>query len=131
MDERMTSLKEQVKKGSIPAAFSLAEALKWGYYGETDPMRAARMYRICCRAKDKKMSAAGFLNLGILYYYGYLSDGSEPEKDAKNAFSCFLKSALTYPNKDALSRLGDMYRYGQYVPKNEGVALSLYLKANA
>lgn len=131
MDEKMESLKEQVKKGSITAAFSLAEALKWGYYGASDPKSAARMYRICCRAKDKKMASMGFLNLGILYYYGYLSDGIDPEQDAKSAFACFMKSVLTYPNKDALSRLGDMYRYGQYVQKNEGVALSLYLKANA
>ena len=82
-------------------------------------------------AKDKKMSSLGFLNLGVLYYYGYLSDGTEPEKDARFAFECFVKSAMIYPNKDALSRLGDMYRYGQHVKKDERVAMSLYLKANA
>ena len=129
--DKILELKEEVKKGSIPAAFSLAEAFKWGYYGSSDPLRAARMYRICCRSKDKKMASEGYLNLGVLYYYGYLSDGQDPERDARRAFACFLKSAMTYPNRAALSRLGDMYRYGQYVEKNERVAGRLYLKANA
>ena len=131
MDERMTALKEQVKKGSITAAFSLAEAWKWGYYGASDPQRAARMYRICCRSKDKKLAAKGFFNLGVLYYYGYLSDGTQPEKDARCAFECFMKSVMTYPTAEAMAKLGDMYRYGQHVEKNERVAMSLYLKANA
>ena len=131
MADKILKLKEEVKKGSIPAAFSLAEAFKWGYYGDSDPQRAARMYRICCRSKDRRLASLGYLNLGVLYYYGYLSDGEEPEKDARRAFRCFMKSAMTCPNSAALSRLGDMYRYGQYVPKDERVACSLYLKANA
>lgn len=129
MDERICALKEQVKKGSVSAAFSLAEAFKWGYYGEPDPRRAARMYRICCRSKNAKVASQGYLNLGILYYYGYLSE--EGEGDVKKAYLCFLKSVLAHPNPEALTRLGDMYRYGQHVEKNEGVAMNLYLKANA
>ncbi len=131
MDEKLEELKEQVKKGSVSAAFSLAEAFKWGYYGTPDPGRAARMYRICCRAKNKKTSSLGYYNLGILYYYGYLSKEGESEGDVKRAFDCFLKSAMTWPNAEALSRLGDMYRYGQYVEQNERIAMNLYLKANA
>ena len=131
MKDRLEKLKEEVKKGSVAAAFSLAEAFKWGYYGDADPNRAARMYRICCRAKDKKTAALGYYNLGVLYYYGYLSNREEPEKDAKRAFDCFLKSAMTSPNSAAFSRLGDMYRYGQYVEKNERIAMKLYLKADA
>jgi TPR repeat protein len=132
MDERLTELLERVKKGSVSAAFDLAEAFKWGYYGLRDPRRAARMYRICCRSKDKELASRGYLNLGLLYYYGYLSPEEENgSEDARHAFGCFMKSALTFPNKAALTRLGDMYRYGQYVEKDEGVALRLYLKANA
>jgi len=129
MDERLKQLKEEVKKGSISAALSLAEAWKWGYYGDPDPIRAARMYRICCRSKDRKTASIGYYNLGVLYYYGYLSaDGSG---DLPRSFDCFLKSAMLFSNREALRRLGDMYRYGQHVEKNEKVALSLYVKANA
>jgi TPR repeat protein len=125
------SLREQMKKGSTKAAFLLAEGWKWGSFGAFDPLQAARMYRICCRSKNKEMAAKGFLNLGKLYYYGHLSDVFEEEEAKKRAFECFMKSALLLPEKEALSRLGDMYRYGQYVEQNDKVALSLYLKAGA
>ena len=127
MDERLIALKEEVKKGSISAALSLAEAFKWGYYGDSDPQRAARMYRICARSRDKKIASVGFYNLGVLYYHGYLSpDGTS---DAPRAFTCFLKSAMKNPNAGALASLADMYRYGQYVEKNEQIALNLYDRA--
>lgn len=130
MDKQMKELKERVKKGSISAAFSLAEGYKWGYFGAPDPKRAAAMYRICCRSGDKKTASRGYYNLGNLYYYGFLSDDKEREKEIRLAFSCFLKSALLFHNPEALLRLGDMYRYGQYVEKDEGVAMNLYLRAN-
>ena len=47
----------------------------------------------------------------------------------RRAFDCFMTSALLLPGKEALSRLGDMYRYGQYVEQNDKVAMRLYLKA--
>ncbi len=131
MDQRLIELKEQVKKGNIAAALSLAEAFKWGYYGGADPKRAARMYRICCRSKDKKIASLGYYNLGVLYYYDYLLESEEIEKSRRLAFECFMKSALLDHSPESLSRLGDMYRYGQYVEKNEEVALSLYVRANA
>ena len=132
MIQKIEMLKEEVKKGSIPAAFRLAEAFKWGYYGDADPIRAARMYRICCRSKDKKLASLGFLNLGLLYYYGYLTKNeADKKRTTALAFDCFLKSAMLDRNPSSLTRLGDMYRYGQHVEKNEGIALELYLKANA
>ena len=126
----MKTLKEQVKKGSIAAAFAMAEGFKWGYFGAPDPGRAARMYRYCCRSGNKQTAAKGFYNLGNLYYYGYLLDEDQREKQLRLAFSCFLKSAMLFHSSDALVRLGDMYRYGQFVEQNEGTAMSLYLRAN-
>ena len=70
MQKRLEELKNLVKKGNISAAFSLAEAFKWGLGGESDPKNAARMYRICCRSREKKTAARGYYNLGLLYYYG-------------------------------------------------------------
>jgi len=130
VEDQIKSLREQVKKGNISSAMALAEALKWGYYGTVDPRGAARMYRICCRSKDQKTAALGYYHLGVLYYYGHLSQGTVGEEEIRKAFQCFLKSAMTYATPSALARLGDMYRYGQYVEKNEKIALSLYVKAN-
>lgn len=130
MDERMKELKAQVKKGSIPAAFALADGFKWGYFGAPDANRAARMYRYCCRSGNKKTASLGFYNLGNLYYYGYLLAEEEREKALRLAFSCYLQSAMLSPNPEALLRLGDMYRYGQYVERSEDRALNLYVRAN-
>ncbi len=132
MADRIKELKEEVKKGNIRAALSLAEAFKWGYYGGSDPRAAARMYRICCRSKDKKMASLGFFNLGNLYYCGYLSQSDEERsRHRAKAYDCFMKSVLLYENASALSRLGDMYRYGQYVKKDEKISLALYDRAGS
>lgn len=128
MKNRIRELKEEVKKGKIASALKLAEAFKWGYYGEADPQRAARMYRICCKAKDKKLAALAYYNLGILYYYGYLNGDGNCESE--KAFSCFLQSTIKSPTRAAICKIGDMYRYGQYVKKDESRALSFYLMAN-
>jgi len=128
MENSLKILKEQVKKGSISAAMTLAEGFKWGYFGGSDPRRAAAMYRICARSKDKKTKALAFYNLGLLYYHGFLLP-EEEEKSHRLAFACFLKGAMLF-HAGALRLLGDMYRYGQYVDKNEEIALNLYLKAS-
>ncbi len=130
MDEKLKQLKEQVKKGNISAAFTLAEGFKWGYFGASDPARAARMYRYCCRSGNNRTAAKGYYNLGNLYYYGYLLDETEREKALRLAFNCFMKSALLAHSPEALIRLGDMYRYGQFVEQSENTAINLYIKAN-
>ncbi|MBR5295259.1 MAG: sel1 repeat family protein [Clostridia bacterium] len=129
MENNLRTLKEAVKKGSISAAMTLAEGFKWGYFGGSDPRRAAAMYRICTRSKNEKVVSDAFYNLGLLYYHGFLLEDEE-EKARKLAFACFMKSALKSPHKGALRLLGDMYRYGQYVDKNEEIALNLYIKAS-
>ena len=130
MDERMNQLKAKVKKGSISAAFALAEGFKWGYFGAPDAARAARMYRYCCRSGNKKTASLGYYNLGNLYYYGFLLNEDEREKALRLAFSCFVQSAILAHNPDALLRLGDMYRYGQFVEQSEDTAFNLYVRAN-
>ncbi len=122
--DRMKRLAEQAETGDLEAALELADALKWGYYGEASPERAMALYRRCTASPCGKVAAKAYYNLGVFYYYG-LSD----EPDTRRAFDCFMKSALIRPEREALSRLGDMYRYGQYVERNEKVAMRLYLKA--
>lgn len=129
MTETMKDLKTQVKKGSISAALKLAEGFKWGYFGASDPCRAAKMYRICTRSNNKETAALGFYNLGLLYYHGYLTQEEEEEKRCRLAYACFMKSALIHHTPEALKSLGDMYRYGKYVEKDDGIALRLYRRA--
>lgn len=129
MTDPVKSLREQVKKGSISAALQLAEGFRWGTFGESDPKRAAAMYRICCRSQNQKIASLGFYQLGNLYYHGYLTNQEQKEEGLRRAFSCYLKSVMLSPNPNALRKLGDMYRYGQGVTRNERLALSLYLKA--
>lgn len=130
MNETMMELKNELKKGKISAALKLAEGFKWGYFGACDPRRAAKMYRICTKSLNKETAALGFYNLGVLYYHGYLTKEEEEEKRQKMAYSCFMKSALLHHTPQALCSLGDMYRYGKYVEKDEGVALKLYRRAS-
>ena len=125
MQERMKVLEERANQGDYTAAMKLADALKWGYYGESSPARAMALYRRCTAAPSRAVAAAAYYNLGVYYYYGLL----EEQADVRLAFDCFMKSALLLPGKEALSRLADMYRYGQYVEQNDKVAMSLYLKA--
>jgi len=69
-----------------------------------------------------------FPDENYLYYHGYLSE--DERSDPARAFTCFMKSALTYATGDALLKLGDMYRYGQYVSRDEDRARGLYLMAD-
>ena len=125
MQKRMKVLEEKANGGDYTAAMKLADALKWGYYGEASPARAMALYRRCTAAPSRSVAAAAWYNLGVYYYYGLLEDRADVQK----AFDCFMKSALLIPGREALSRLADMYRYGQYVEQNETIALRLYLKA--
>ena len=129
-DKTFEELKARVKKGNIGAAFALAEGFKWGSFGAPDPNRAARMYRYCCRSANKKTAALGFYNLGNLYYYGFLLGEDEREKALRMAFNCYMQSALLAHTPEALCRLGDMYRYGQFVEQSEDTAMNLYVRAN-
>ena len=120
--ERLEKLAET---GNYDAMLELAESLKWGFYGEVSPGRAAALYRRCAMAPSSAVRSRAYCALGVLYYHG-LVDG---EADTRRAFDCFLKSVLLRPCPEALNHLADMYRYGQYVEKSESIALSLYLKA--
>ena len=125
MRERLVKLEEKAAQGDYVATMKLADALKWGYYGEASPERSMELYRRCVAAPSRELSAAAYYNLGVFYYYGLVDE----KADARRAFDCFMKSALLLPGREALSRLADMYRYGQYVEQNEKIAMRLYLKA--
>lgn len=106
---------------------NLAKAYQWGYFGETDALRAERLFRVCTHSRDKAIASESFYHLGNLYYHGLWDD----EADFFRAYCCFVKSVMLAPNRKAFVLLADMYRYGQFVEKNERIASNLYEKARA
>ncbi len=59
-------------------------------------------------------------NLGFCYYYGL--------PDYEKAYKYFIKGAL-YGGHESMMKLGDMYRNGQYVEKDEDMVRICYYKA--
>ncbi len=59
-------------------------------------------------------------NLGYCYYYG-----RGIEADKQRGFEYFMDSAI-YNNPEGTMKMGDFYRYGEFVHKNEEKALKLY-----
>ena len=121
------ALKEKMRRGNGQAALELAESFKWGIFGEVDFRAAERIYRRLTASRNAALSSKGYYNLGLLYYHGYIGDPDHP--DVHRAYRFFVKSAILAPNRAALTKLADMYRYGQAVEKNEKVAFTLYTRA--
>ena len=128
MKNTAEALMEKMRRGSGQAALELAESLKWGIFGQVDFKEAERIYRRLAGSRSASLSSKGYYNLGLLYYHGYLGDPEKP--DVHRAYRYFVKSAILAPNRAALTKLADMYRYGQAVPKNDQVALTLYTRAS-
>lgn len=59
-------------------------------------------------------------NLGFCYYYGL--------QDYEKAYNWFVKASL-YGGHEATMKLGDMFRSGQYVDKDENMVRVCYFKA--
>ncbi len=64
------------------------------------------------------------INLGYCYQYG-----RSVKRDASQAYDCFLRAALISSAPEAYYKLGDMYRYGHGIQKDERIAGTLYEKA--
>jgi tetratricopeptide (TPR) repeat protein len=66
------------------------------------------------------------INLGYCYQYG-----RSVEKDMQKAYDCFHRAALVSTSPEAYYKLGDMYRWGDGVKQDKGLAMALYEKALA
>lgn len=123
--ETIVQLEKKLENGDLSAALMLGKIYEWGLSGETDLSLARAMFRRCAKSSDRRIASQGHYELGLFYYYGL-----GVERDTEKAYRFFMKSVLVFPNHAALVKLGDMYRWGQYVAQNDSVSLSLYHEAN-
>ena len=116
---------EGVRAGNQLACLNLGAIYNDGILVPRDYERSAELYRIAADIDDdNSISAMAITNLGYYYYYDFAG-----KQDYKTAFNCFLHGALRYNNANAYYKLGDMYRYGQFIDKDEKMAFEMYMKA--
>ena len=114
-----------VKEGSQLACLNLGAIYNEGILVKRDYEKSAELYRIAAESEeDNSIAAMAITNLGYYYYYDFAG-----KQDYQKAFNCFLQGALRYANANAYYKLGDMYRYGYFVDKDEKMAFEMYMKA--
>ena len=111
-------LEEKIRYGSGDAALVLGRLYKDGYLGEK---REDEITELFITAVEMGSTDAEE-DLGICYYQGY-----GVSADMKKAFHLFCKAALR-DELLSLLFLGDMYKEGRYVRKDEDQAYFLYRK---
>ncbi len=106
--------------GYIPASVCLANLYYVGRFVEQDYREAFRLNKIAADAGDRQ----GLTNCGYCCYYGR-------HKEADYAEACMYYSlgAMLYNDANCLYKLGDLFRYGYGVEKNEIYAYMLYRRA--
>ena len=109
------------EKGNYAGLINLANMYQTGNGVSIDADKAIGYYERAC--KIDKTGAADY-NLGVLYYFGCGS----MRNDYKKAFEQFEKSARV-DYAPAQYNLGCMYLNGEYVAKDENLALSFIKKA--
>lgn len=102
------------------AALNLGTIYYCGVYLPQDFRRAVELYEIAAQGGEVE----AICNLGYCWYYG-----RHYELDFKRAYEYFSLGALLYDHSNCLYKLGDMYRSGLYVEKNEKYAFRLYERA--
>lgn len=95
-----------------------------GVFLRQDFSKAMKLYKMAADSEDSDVAARAICNLGYCYYYG-----RSIAVDKNKAFSYYLKGVLLYDDPNCLYKLGDMYRYGDCVEKDEKMAYTLYKKA--
>lgn len=91
-----------------------------GQIGTQDFKKAAELYLIA----DRLGNANATCNLGYIYYYGRTG-----EVDYEKAYLYFSKSAMRDKCENSLYKIGDMYRNGYFVAKDEKAAFEIYMNA--
>jgi len=114
-----------VRANNPIACLNLGAIYNEGVLVKQDYEKSAELYRIAADSScDPAIASMAVTNLGYYYYYDYAGT-----QNYQKAFNCFLHGALRYNNANAYYKLGDMYRYGYYVDKDEKMAFEMYMKA--
>ena len=93
-----------------------------GRIGEVNYQMAEKYYEMAANAGYDVAAE----NLGYIYYYGRTG-----KTDYAKAFILFAKGALVFNRPISTYKLGDMYRNGYFVEKDEKAAFKLYVKAES
>ena len=109
-----------VENGNPIAALNLGTLYYNGTYLERDYQKAAELYEIAAKAGERR----AICNLGYCWYYG-----RHQAVDYERAYSYFHLAVLLYDDPNSLYKLGDMYRTGKFVEKNDIFAIKLYFRA--
>lgn len=128
-DDRKEKVLEYYETGASSgnqlACLNLGAIYNEGVLVKRDYERSAELYEIAAGIEDDNgIAAMAITNLGYYYYYDFAG-----KQDYEKAFNCFLQGALRYSNANAYYKLGDMYRFGQFVQQNDKMAFEMYMKA--
>lgn len=128
-DERKEKVLDYYETGVLNrnqlACLNLGAIYNEGVLVPRDYEKSAELYEIAADMEDDmSVTAMAVTNLGYYYYYDYAG-----KQDYEKAFNCFLKGALRHSNANAYYKLGDMYRYGQFVARDDKMAFDLYMRA--
>ena len=108
------------EQGNPAAALNLGTMYYTGLFVRQDFRLAAELYQIAAAAGDRR----AICNLGYCYYYG-----RHQAPDYERAYHYYNLGAILFDDPNCLYKLGDMYRDGKYVEKNEMFAVRLYFRA--
>ena len=112
-----------MKAGNLTAALNLGAMYYGGEFIPRDFRKAVRCYKKATRSDDLETWLWAWTNLGYCYYYG-----RDIPVDDEKAFNCYMRAALR-GGANALYKIGDMYRHGRYVAKDEQMAVLFYKRA--
>lgn len=109
--------------GNLTAALNLGAMYYSGEFIPRNFRKAIRYYEQATASDDRETQLRAWTNLGYCYYYG-----RDIPVDDEKAFNCYMRAAVQR-DANALYKVGDMYRYGRYVAKDEQLALIFYRQA--
>lgn len=109
--------------GNLTAALNLGAMYYEGVFVTRDYKKAIHYYELATESDDFETQIRAWTNLGYCYYYG-----RDIPVDDEKAYNCYMCAAVQR-DANALYKIGDMYRYGRYVKKDEKMALKFYEQA--
>ena len=112
-----------IEEGDLTAALSLGAMYYGGEFIPRNFRKAIKYYEMATQSDDEETQLWAWTNLGYCYYYG-----RDIPVDDEKAFNCYMRAAVQR-NANALYKIGDMYRYGRYVKKDEQMAVLFYEQA--
>lgn len=124
VDKIVSYYETAINEGVSRAMLNLGAIYYNGVVVDQDFEKAVKLYIMAADSDDADTASKAIGNLGYCYYYGR-SVAVNKEK----AFAYFLKGAIKYNDPNCLYKLGDMYRHGDYVEKDEKLTYILYRKA--